>query len=368
LTLLLYSVSYSGAGTLSALPQEVKVSFHAGAVQPSGARRSDPIEDWIKDQLEDQVTGEIQDAIEVPLDKKEAAQVSVCASLLLYGHKLKVTNTPKLIYHRDGEKPWTTKVDVLLTFEDDYWGNYFQIDRWVLENLANCKLPHRGPVEDKPLEWSISSGLRGHGNFDIIPSKTDGVGEAAASWKTVPETTPKSQRTFHNQRDAVGAIIVRTSGLVPGWSGLERIVNLLKDTGNTGDAPLTVIYYIPQSYKAVGQNGVKSYMGVICSLEEPFTLKADIGAYNMTVAFTPASPEGGSFTIDGTIDAGTSTTTVKGNGPYTVKMVDGKVTQLVLNVENVTSFNTIVGQGSDDPFQMFIDLEPLDTRECDAPN
>lgn len=229
LTLLLYSVSYSGAGRLSAQPsltaaiayQDVEVSFVRDPVQAppmAGVAQKDPIKDWIKDQIADEVTGEVQDFIEVPLDKAEAAQASVCASLLLYGHKLKVTNTPDIIYHKDGEKPWTTRVDVTLTFQDDYWGNYLQIDRWVLENLAGCDLPHRGPVAGKPLEWSVTDKLSEHGNFNITPSQTNGAGQASASWQTVPEITPKPQRTPPNQHSVGGTITVRATSLVPGWS------------------------------------------------------------------------------------------------------------------------------------------------------
>lgn len=372
LTLLLYSVSYSGAGRLSAQPslaaenayQDVAVSFANDPVQPASQAglQADPIKDWIKDQIADQVTGEVQDFVEVPLGEVEASQVSICASLLLYGHKLEVKNTPNLIYHKDGEKSWTTQVDITLTFQDDYWGNYLQIDRWVLENLAGCDLPHKGPVEGKPLEWSVSDGLNGHGNFNVIPSQTNGVGQASASWQTVPETTPKSQRGFHNQRDAVGAIIVRAGSLVPGWSGLERIVGLLKDTGNTGDAPLTVIYYIGRGYKATGGEGTLIYSGVICGLEQPFTLNVNGPYYEFTIQFVPSSPQAGSFTYSGTEYDGAPMTAV---GTYTVNGAGADAHQLILDAAHTTS-NPIVG---DVHVQVIyhIDLVPLGTNECGNP-
>jgi len=262
LTLLLYSFSYSGDGIVSfqapltsgVVHQGMNASFVNGPsrapliVSVAGKDPKDPIGDFIKDQIQGQVEGAVQGFVEVPLDKAEAAQVSVCASLLLYGHKMKVTTTPNLIYHNDGSKPWSTRVDVALSFQDDYWDNYLPIDRWMLENLGNCKLPRRGPAEGKPLKWSVSDGLSDHGNFSITASQTNDDGKATANWQTVRETTPEDQRTFNNQRDAVGAVIVRAGSLVPGWSGLEYIVGLLKDTGNTGDSPLTVIYYISQGW------------------------------------------------------------------------------------------------------------------------
>ena len=376
LTLLLYSISYSGAGRLPAqaprtanVPsQDVKVSFSQDPVQASlgiAAAASNPIIDWIKDQIQDEITGEVQDFIGVPLGKAEAAQVSVCASLLLYGHKLKVKTTPDIIYHKDGEKPWTTQVQVALTFQDDYWGNYLQIDRWVLQNLAGCDLPHRGPVTGKPLEWSVSDELSEHGNFNLTPSQTNGAGQATATWQTVPETTPKSQRTPPNQQSVGGTVTVRAGSLVPGWSGLERIVGLLKDTGNTGGAALTVIYYTGEAYKAIGQEGIETYTGLICDPEKPFTLRADIAAYDITVNFQPSNANSGFFDLSGTINLGNSVTTVTGEGPYTVKRVDGTATQLILTFSKATGYNSVSGGGQESGFQMFIDLAPLDTPECD---
>lgn len=373
LTLLLYSVSYSGTGRLSAQPslaaenayQDVAVSFANNPVQPASPAgvQADPIKDWIKDQIADEVTGEVQDFIGVPLDKAEAAQVSVCASLLLYGHKLKVKATPDILYHKDGEKPWTTRVNITLTFQDDYWGNYLQIDRWVLENLAGCNLPHRGPVAGKPLEWSVSDELSGHGNFNIVPSQTNDVGQASASWQTIPETTPKSQRALPNQQSVGGTVTVRAGNLVPGWSGLERIVGLLKDTGNTGGAVLTVIYYIGRGYKAGGHEGQNDYSGVICDLEQPFTVNATSPYYELPIQLVPSSAEAGSFSYSYTFSGGGTAT---GQGLYTVNGDEAGAHQLILNVDD--SIGTFQGsEAHAGAFQMHIDLVPLTTQECGNP-
>ncbi len=371
-TLLLYGVSYSGAGRVSSqlpLPvgvgfQDANVSFVDGPNRPSqmaSAAGADPIGDFIKDQIQGQVEGAVQGVIEVPLDKAEAAQVSVCASLLLYGHKMTVTTTPKLIYHNDGSKPWSTRVDVTLTFQDDYWDNYLPIDRWMLENLGNCKLPRRGSVEGKPLEWSVSDGLSDHGNFNITPSQTDGDGKASANWQTVPETTPEDQRTFDNQRDAVGAVIVRAGSLVPGWSGLEYIVGQLKDTGNTGDSPLTVIYYIGRGYKVDGPFGETHIFGEICSLDVPFTLSWDSGVgLAGTITFSPSSENGGTWSLEGAFDPGV---TNAGAGSYTIESSTEKTpTSIVLKG---TGSQTTVGYGTiTHPVSETIQLYP---NECGQP-
>jgi hypothetical protein len=204
---------------------------------------------FVADQIRDQITSEVQTVVEVPLDQKEAAQVSVCASLLLYGHKVTMTNQPKLLWHRRAGVDSVTTVDALLEFQDDYYDNYLAIDHWVLEKLANCTLPRRGPIGGKPVAWSVSSGLEGHGDYDITASETDDDGKAVASWRTVPEDSAQCYWTFPNQRDAVGATIAKVSNLVPGWGTLERIVGFLRDTGNAGDAPLTVLYYVESDDK-----------------------------------------------------------------------------------------------------------------------
>ncbi len=199
--------------------------------------------DFAANKIKDKIASEVGTVVEVPLGKAQAAQVSLCASLLLYGHKMTVKNDPNLLWHERSGVPSLTKVTALLEFMDDYYDNFLAIDRWVLEKFGKCTLPRKGPIEGKPLEWSVSSGLEGHGDYDIAPLATDENGEALASWRTVKEKSPECRWTFTNQRDAVGANIVRASNLVPGWSTLEQIVGFLKDTGNTGDAPLTVLYY-----------------------------------------------------------------------------------------------------------------------------
>lgn len=346
LTLLLYSVSYADAGPLPTTVPMASVPQASGVVYPymagslvigpiqasliASVAGADPIGAFIKDQIQGQVEGEVQDMIGVPLDKYDAAQVSVCGSLLLYGHKLKVTTTPKLIYHKDGTKPWSTRVDATLSFQDDYWDNYLPVDRWMLENLGNCKLPRRGTVEGKPLEWSVSDGLREHGNYNITPAQTDGNGRASANWQTVPETTPESQRTFFNQRDAVGAAIVRAGSLVPGWSGLERVVGALRDTGNTGDSPITVIYYKVPQYRVDGVYwGAYHLTGTVCALDKTFTLKAEqslggqpgVGEF----VFTPAGGSSGNWKYAGTMCGEGICFAVNGSGTFQLDGIrDGK--------------------------------------------
>lgn len=180
----------------------------------------------------------------MPIDKKDAAKVSVCGSLILYGHKVTITNTPDLLWHAP-RTPNVTQASLLLTFEDDYHNNWAR--QWlggVVTDLTGCKFPRMGPIPDKEVKWSVTRSLKQHGSFDITASKTNDDGEAMATWRTVKDDIPKSCEVFEKQRDAVGAIEATVSGVLPGWSTVEAIVTFLNpETGTQGHDPLTVLYY-----------------------------------------------------------------------------------------------------------------------------
>ncbi len=374
-TLLLYATSYAGpdarpVARTSLLPVSFRVSPLSAPLR-GDPMLPEPITDWIKDQVQGEVEGQVSEAIEIPLDKVEAAQASVCGSLLLFGHKMKVTATPNLVYHKDGTKPWSTRVDVQLTFQDDYWSNYLPIDRWFLQTFTKCELPHRGPVAGKTLDWSVSSGLRGHGHFDVAYLHTDDDGKASANWQTVAETTPLSQRTFYNQRDAVGAIIVRAGNLMPVWGGLERIVNQLRDTGGVGNAPLTVMYYKQPAYLVDTSFGLDSKVplsGVVCALDKPFTLKAEgnnpgAGPHVGQFAFTPNGASGGSWTYSAKSCTTRDCGTVSASGTY--QLQGAQETKPVI-IMNPAAFTAVIAGGSGtwpSPTWQF-DLNPL-AKSCD---
>ncbi len=197
------------------------------------------IKEAIKDYAKDQLTSVLQDFLEVPLDPLEAASVSVCASLILYGHKTAMTNTPALLWHAP-LAPNVTTVEMTLTFEDEYPESW----RQNMARFASCEIPPKGPVSGKQVKWSVSSALERHGNYDVMQPITDDSGKAVASWRTVEDDIPETCRILTWQRDAVGATEAVVSGLLPGWSSVERTVTFLNpNTGNQGNAPLTVMYY-----------------------------------------------------------------------------------------------------------------------------
>ncbi len=240
-TLLSYSIFAKPAAGTRALrvPKIRTLQSNPGA---------DFIKDQIKNQLKDKVEGELTSALqqitEVPLDKKDAAKVSVCGSLILYGHKVTMSNTPDLLWHAP-KTPNLTTVTMTLTFEDDYYDNWARaVLGSAVTDLTGCAFPRKGPIEGKSIKWSVSSGLEGHGSFDVMATKTDDSGEAVASWRTVKDNYPEACQVFENQRDAVGATEATVSGLLSGWSTVETIVTFLNpNTGTQGHDPLTVLYY-----------------------------------------------------------------------------------------------------------------------------
>jgi hypothetical protein len=222
-------------------------SFDTGLslqANPAADFIKDQIKNKIKDKIEGDLTSAVQQIVEVPLDKKDAAKVSVCGSLILYGHKISITNTPDLLWHAP-MTPNLTEVEMTLTFEDDYHNNWARaVLGSVVTDLTGCKFPRQGPIYDKPVKWDVSSGLRGHGSYDIMGTVTNDEGKAVASWRTVEDDYPEACHVFEKQRDAVGATEAMVSGLLAGWSTVETIVTFLNpNTGTQGNAPLTVLYY-----------------------------------------------------------------------------------------------------------------------------
>ncbi len=204
----------------------------------------DQLRNKIKGKIEGELTSAVQQLVEVPLDKKDAAKVSVCGSLILYGHKVSITNTPDLLWHAP-KTPNLTEVEMTLTFEDDYHDNWARaVLGSAVTDLTGCKFPRQGPIDGKRVRWDVSSGLEGHGSYDITATVTNDEGKAVASWRTVNDEYPEACQVFEKQRDAVGATEAVVSGLLSGWSTVETIVTFLNpNTGTRGNAPLTVLYY-----------------------------------------------------------------------------------------------------------------------------
>lgn len=227
------------SATAKSLPQDSAPKFGFKALTPGAF-----IKEKLTDAVKDGVKSGVQDFVEVPLGEEDAAKVSVCGSLILYGHKVTVTNTPDLLWHAP-KAPNITTVEMTLTFEDDYYDNWARaVLGGAVTDLTGCKFPRKGPIEGKSVEWSVSDALEEHGSYDVTGTTTNDLGKATASWRTITDNTPPACQTFEHQRDAVGATEAVVSGLLPGWSTVETIVTFLNpETGTQGNDPLTVLYY-----------------------------------------------------------------------------------------------------------------------------
>lgn len=259
-----------------------------------------------------------------------------------------------------------------MRFVDDYHSKTKPIDRWLIETLGNCDLPVQGLARGAQLDWSVSDGLRQHGNYDIKQSETDMNGTAWATWRTVPETTPQEFRSFYTQREAVGTAMVRVSGLVEGWDPLEKIVNGLRDTGAAGQARLSVSYHEIPAYRVNSVFGLYSKVpvaGDICALDKPFTLDVDGrnpsgGNYTGTFKFTPNDIHGGSW-IHAATSCVASTGTCgaeRGSSTYHVEgIAEGKPR---LKMDATTASSTVKGYTGSWPWPEWeIELKPI-TGAC----
>jgi hypothetical protein len=119
--------------------------------------------------------------------------------------------------------------------------------------------------------------------------------------------------------------------------------------------------YCKKAYRAAGQKLELSYNGVICDLEQPFTVGVTSPYYEFTIQLSPNNSLGGTFTYSGTwYDVGP----VSGSGSYTVKYVDAGATQLTLISQHTTS--TEIGNVYGPP-QYDFNLTPLDAQDCVQP-
>jgi len=119
-----------------------------------------------------------------------------------------------------------------------------------------------------------------------------------------------------------------------------------------------------QAYQVIGQHEALTLSGVICSLDEPFTVPGVITGYPMKYAFsfTPSSHTAGSVKWSG----GGGLVTAEGSGTYTVEGLETAAPKIVMKTEqNVGhappgSATGPLGTGE------FLTLLPLENAECRA--
>ena len=113
-------------------------------------------------------------------------------------------------------------------------------------------------------------------------------------------------------------------------------------------------------YRATGQDGPVVYSGVICSLEEPFTVTGTHPLFTFPFKFVPSSPTAGMMTY-GTSGSGIS---AAGGGPYVIEGADTDRPRIVVNSQSTASSRAATTSGGG---TATIKLVPLDKPgECQA--
>ncbi|MDL1870902.1 hypothetical protein FBR05_01700 [Deltaproteobacteria bacterium PRO3] len=114
-----------------------------------------------------------------------------------------------------------------------------------------------------------------------------------------------------------------------------------------------------KSYRASGRTADLVYSGVICSLEQPFTVSGSIINYKFN--FTPSSATSGTVNIS----AAGMMVTGAGGGTYNIEGVDTDKPRIAITASVVghSPVGSRTGSGT-----VYIDLTPLETSECDQNN
>ena len=119
----------------------------------------------------------------------------------------------------------------------------------------------------------------------------------------------------------------------------------------------TTITILDRGYRASGQAGDVTYSGLVCDLNQPFTVIGKHPLSDFVFNFVPAGPAAGtmSFVWSWKVITG------KGNGSYTVEGVDTDNPRIQLQVSSSASFPFGAASGGGDTT---IHLTPLTTGDC----
>jgi hypothetical protein len=132
------------------------------------------------------------------------------------------------------------------------------------------------------------------------------------------------------------------------------------DTGATSKERRTFttkITIINQGYRATGQDGPTVYSGVICRLDDPFTVTANNTLVSFPLKFVPSSVWAGTFSYS----TEWKSLSMVGGGAYRVKGLDTDKPWIICQVDSTLSGP---GASSSGIGPAHIDLVPLETDEC----
>jgi hypothetical protein len=124
---------------------------------------------------------------------------------------------------------------------------------------------------------------------------------------------------------------------------------------------VTEITILDHGYRASGQTADTKYSGVVCSLEQPFTVTGVNPVMTFPFQFTPSSATTGTVSFGATIP----NLVASGGGTYTVEGADSSSPRIIMTMgsKGVTPKGTRSGGGT-----VQIELIPLDSNECGSNN
>lgn len=259
------------------------------------------------------------------------------------------------------------------------------LDNCVMSFLAysagiNYSKPPKGRLAGAELEFKGGAGFPELVLFadykDLFGRDTNSGGEVtialigAAQKKQLPENSRPVDKEFSihvsGQPEAyTGKTIFNTffNGLTFGVSpnapsAITSILDILKTVHfDLGEHYFRLTDWQPRGYRASGSDGPVVYSGVICSLEQPFTVTGKHPLFPLPLNFTPSSP------TTGTMSYGTGGSGISASGGGTYK-IDGATTDTPVIVINTKSTATIPGTTTSGGGKATIFLLPLETGEC----
>ncbi len=250
LNLLLYNMAYAP-----------NVSSEASVLLASGSVLSDlkdlssdllptlgpKLEKFISDYPKKFITGKIKKMLEFPIGKVESAQVSLCASVILYSYRLSLTANPKNIDEQGvlANNPYQSDINANLSF--DFKQDVNSLPKQLGLFLAKCSIPANGPADRKPITWELTQELPDHGSLIQKDASTNSSGNATATYEAKQSVVPAELQLVDNLKVALGDIVIKAGNLLPGQSGFVKVVRFVKSAKltnqlGTGQADLTVGY------------------------------------------------------------------------------------------------------------------------------
>ncbi len=117
-----------------------------------------------------------------------------------------------------------------------------------------------------------------------------------------------------------------------------------------------LVVILARGYRASGQDGPVVYSGLICNLEEPFTVDGIHPIFPFPFKFIPSSATTGTMSYV----TGASGISASGGGPYTIEGADTDAPRIVIRSKSTASLSTTTSGGG----TATINLVPLETGEC----